>query len=147
MMTGTITDDQARALSHLVTLLRPGWDVSGIRAALSKARHHADASELAIAAIRACQDPANRTPAVIALDGPHWRTGGGALTRDLPAVKCDEHGLPQPCRSCAADDKAQDAAGTHPGSTPPRSLDRERAYEVGPALARQALEAAKGGAS
>lgn len=74
-LTGTITDDQARALAQLVAALRPGWDVAGVRSALSAARHKGTAHELAIAAIRCTQSDA-RTPAVIGMDGPHWHTPG-----------------------------------------------------------------------
>lgn len=92
MMTGTITDDQARALAHLIAALRPGWDVAGIRGALSKARHRGNAHELAIAAIRCTQGDA-RTPAVIALDGPHWASAGaGTDVVPAKAKKCDQPG-------------------------------------------------------
>jgi len=106
MMTGTITDDQARALAYLVSLLRAGrngWDQAGVRAAIHKARMNADAHDLCVAAIRAAQNPTNRTPAVIAMDGPHWRTGGGELTRDLPAPRCDKPGhTSYPATNCGA---------------------------------------------
>src|SRR6478736_9853747 len=64
MMTGAITDDQARALAQLVALLAGDkrWDIAGIRPALSKARHRAPAHELAIAAIRCAVSPDARTP-------------------------------------------------------------------------------------
>ena len=76
MMTGAITDDQARALAQLVALLSGDkrWDVAGVRSALSKARHRAPAHELAIAAIRCAVSPQAKTPAVIGMDGPHWST-------------------------------------------------------------------------
>lgn len=103
MMTGSITDDQARALCHLVTLLRPGWDIAGIRSALHKARTNASAHDLCVAAIRAAQNPSNRTPAVIAMGGPHWRTGGGELARDLPVERCPQPGhTSYPAYNCSA---------------------------------------------
>ena len=145
MMTGTITDDQARALAHLVAALRPGWDVAGIRSALSSARHRAPAHELAIAAIRCTQGDA-RTPAVIAMDGPHWRTpGASTTTAPSRTEKCPEvgHGsfLAWNCGACRAEDLAADDAQPTPTTTP----DPERAAIAarGAQQVRQALATAR----
>lgn len=86
-LTGTITDDQARALAQLVALLSGNkrWDVAGTRSAIHAARHRGTAHELAHAAIRCTQGDA-RTPAVIALDGPHWHAE--PTTTSARATKC-----------------------------------------------------------
>jgi len=92
-----ITPDQAQALAGFLASIRPAaapWDTPGIVAALGKARTRADAPELAIAAIRAAVDSANRTPAVIALDGAHWRepcaTTGKRSGEHLHPPRADE---------------------------------------------------------
>ena len=96
-MTAEISQAQAQALAGFLAALRPGWDAPGIVAALCKARHRADVAEVAIAAIRAAVDPSNRTPAVIALDGAHWREPQPATVRHeplqppRPAEQCPQH--------------------------------------------------------
>lgn len=74
-----MTHTQAVALAKFVHTLRGDWDVPGIEHALGVARTRAGAGDLAVAAITAAASHSNRTPAVIALDGPHWRKlpGGG----------------------------------------------------------------------
>lgn len=115
MMTGTITDDQARALAQLVALLSGDkrWDIAGVRAALSKARHKATAPELAIAAIRCATNPDAKTPAVIGMDGPHWVAMPFAGGRETRTAKCPTHGIAVRlvdglCTGCVADTKAAD---------------------------------------
>lgn len=72
-MTIQMTLAQAKEVARSVHAIRRDWDRPGIEDALGRARHLADAPSLAVAAHRAAAEPANRTPAVIALDGPHWR--------------------------------------------------------------------------
>lgn len=79
-MIGQITSKQGAALAKFLHELRPEWDTPGISDALWQARGFAPVGELAAAAIRATLDHANRTPKIIALDGPHWR-GGEAMPR------------------------------------------------------------------
>jgi hypothetical protein len=136
MMTGTITDDQARALAQLVAALRPGWDVAGIRAALSNARHRAPAHDLAIAAIRCTQTDA-RTPAVIAMDGPHWHAPGTTSTANYE--RCPEPGHTSfPAWNCSAC-RAEDLAGTTPRPTPDRDPELADVATRGAAQVRAAL--------
>lgn len=67
------SDQDLRAVAFLVNRLRPDWDTPGIIAALTGAPRH-DLAALALAAVHAAANrPDQRTPAVIALDGPHWR--------------------------------------------------------------------------
>lgn len=73
-----MTKDEAAALAGFIELLRrrlPGdtWHKPGIEDALGRARKRADAPDLAHAAIAAACRPENRTPAIIGMDGPHWR--------------------------------------------------------------------------
>lgn len=70
----SLTFRQQTALARLVHELRPDWDVPGIEAALGKVRNDSSAYELAVAALRASWRHENRTPAIIALPGPHWRS-------------------------------------------------------------------------
>lgn len=77
-MTFEMTAQEASHLAAFLEKLRkriPGdpWQKPGIENALGTARHRANAPDLAIAAIRAAEIPTNRTPAVIGMDGPHWR--------------------------------------------------------------------------
>lgn len=77
-MTFEMNQHEAAALAGFLEKLRkriPGdpWHKPGIENALGQARHRAQAPDLAIAAIAACIEPINRTPAIIGLDGPHWR--------------------------------------------------------------------------
>lgn len=64
---------QAKEIARSIHAIRRDWDRPGIEDALGRARLLSDPATVAIAAHRAAADPANRTPAVIALDGPHWR--------------------------------------------------------------------------
>jgi hypothetical protein len=138
MMTGTITDDQARALAQLIATLRPGWDVAGIRAAISKARHRGTAHELVIAAIRCTQGDA-RTPEVIALDGPHWHTP--AQTSSSNFERCPEPGHTSfPAWNCSA---CRSEALEAPEPHPLEPTDQLTPYDTGPALVRAELARAK----
>lgn len=141
VLTGTITDDQARALAQLIATLRPRelrWDVAGTRAALSQARHLAPAADLCVAAIRCATNLENRTPAVIAMDGPHWHAAPPEPSRALSDVKCTQDGherqSARTCTYCAADRKAR------PDDAPqPEPTDTLTAYDIGPALVRAAM--------
>jgi hypothetical protein len=61
--------------------LRPDWDVAGVVHALGVARDRGDAATVAVAAILAAQNAANRTPGVIPLTGPHWASTGATTPR------------------------------------------------------------------
>jgi hypothetical protein len=78
MTSFTMTREEARDLAAFIERIRsrlPGdrWHKPGIEDALGRARDRASAPDLALAAIRAASEPMNRTPAVIGMDGPHWR--------------------------------------------------------------------------
>lgn len=91
-MTVEISRSQAEHLAALVHATRPDWDAPGILAALSKLRTR-PLAVVAYAAIRAAETPTNRTPAVIALDGPHWRAPTPAqLPTPIPPTKCPRCG-------------------------------------------------------
>ena len=61
-----------RAIAHLVNHVRPDWHQQGIMAALRECPT-GSIPDLTIAAMSAARDRTDqRTPAVIALDGPHW---------------------------------------------------------------------------
>ena len=146
MMTGTITDDQARALAQLVALLSGDkrWDVAGVRSALSKARHKAPAQDLAIAAIRCATNPDAKTPAVICMDGPHWSTGSSATTTDHRYARCQEPGHTSfPSWNCAACRSEKLAADDLQTQTPTLAISPDQAAinERGAANAKRALAA------
>lgn len=119
MMHGAITDDQARTLAAHVHTLRPDWDVPGIRAAINKARHVADAHDLGAALIRYARREDIKTPGLFHDDGPHWRASTDAAPR-VTVTKCADHGQAIPCPSCAAWEKAGDGpqVATTLGITP-----------------------------
>jgi hypothetical protein len=149
MMTGTITDDQARALAQLVSLLSGDkrWDVQGVRAALSKARRQASAPDLAIAAIRCAVSPDARTPAVIGMDGPHWAQMPFAGGRETRPAKCPTHGIAVRvtdglCTGCVADTKAADE---NRGDTLAVSEDQLETTARGLRVVRQAIANAQRG--
>lgn len=69
----TDPEQPLRAIAYLVGCVRPDWDTPGTMAALRR-RQDAPVGDLAIAALYAAITRSDqRTPAVIALDGPHWR--------------------------------------------------------------------------
>jgi hypothetical protein len=109
MTTSSITPDQARALATLIHELRPDWTIPGISAALWNARDRSDEWTLALTAIRAARTATNRTPAVIAMDGPHW-TDGKAKVGDVSPLhfaRCTQPGHTSypawNCGACRAD--------------------------------------------
>lgn len=63
---------QAVALAAFIHSVRRDWDEAGIVKALGDARMMGDVCDLAVAALAAARESSNRTPAVIAMQGPHW---------------------------------------------------------------------------
>lgn len=91
-----ITRRQATALAELIHALRPEWDAPGVLAAIGEARDVGPAPMVAIAAIRAATTPTNRTPAVIPMEGAHWRTDPGS-----PAARFPDPGPDRRCSICS----------------------------------------------
>ncbi len=79
-----MTHTQATKVAAAVHALRPDWDIPGIVDALGRARDRGSGPEVAVAAIRAGADQRNRTPAVIALDGAHWRPAATTVADSRP---------------------------------------------------------------
>ena len=70
-----------RAIAYLVNAIRPEWDRPGVERVLN--RIDTDLPSLAHAAIAAASTRRDqRTPAVIAMTGPHWTN----CTGEKPAV-------------------------------------------------------------
>lgn len=65
-------DQQLRAIAFLVNSVRPDWHTQGVLAVLRDCPT-GDVASTAIAALAATRRRDQRTPALIALDGPHWR--------------------------------------------------------------------------
>lgn len=137
----TITQRQAQALAAFIATIRDDWDPAGIYAALGQARDRGTTVELAHAAITAASTPTNRTPAVIALAGPHWTTATPTVT-PIPgpgtSERCPVDGhldAATSCRACRAeflaDGKWHPESRHHdarPATTTTRPLDsHERA--------------------
>lgn len=100
-----MTKPDAEKIAQDAHAARPEWDTAGIMAALLKVRDR-DPQHVRAAALHAARNPANRTPAVIALDGEHWTLTVPAPRRG-PATKCKTHDLEESsegiCRACRAD--------------------------------------------
>jgi hypothetical protein len=102
-----MTRSQAENIAALVAAIRLDWDTAGVLAVLRKLADR-DLADVARAAITAATDPRNRTPAVIALAGPHWPT---AARREWVAPppprlseRCPTHlGHLDNCPGCRAD--------------------------------------------
>lgn len=93
---GRMTFRQGQALARFIHELRGDWDVPGIESALGQVHDKAPADVIACAAVRAATVPSNRTPAVIAFDGPHWRT-----TPDAPRPHFDGPTAAERCSVCS----------------------------------------------
>lgn len=83
-MSKDLTRKQAEMLAEFIHSMRPDWDVAGVVHALGQARARGDAATVAVAAILAAQNAANRTPGVIPLTGPHWAPTGATTPRRVP---------------------------------------------------------------
>lgn len=119
--------DHSKALAALIQSLRPDWDLPGINDALYRAKDRGDAIEVCVGALRGSV-PTNRTPAVIPLDGNHWRDTVAAhvakrVTAADKAVHCERCGIVHTQLS-------------------PCSPPAERAHGRGAELARAALKEA-----
>lgn len=101
-----LTHPQAKELARFIHQLRPDWDRPGIEHYLGKARDMAPGPDLAVAAIKAATSAHNRTPAVIPMQGDHWRTSSveTAPRRVVaPGEYCTTCGqAPDRCRQLAA---------------------------------------------
>lgn len=112
-----LTHDQATKLAAFVNTLRPDWDKPGIFDAIAKARTRGTACEVSVAAIRCATSAHARTPAVIAMDGAHWRDPEpDSRTMGGPRIgikrRCNEcHHLHAPEAPCLAP-RDPDAAPT-----------------------------------
>lgn len=110
---GTINSAQSSALARLVHELHPTWDVPGIAAAISRAKHRGTIEELCVAAVRLAMRDDLRNPAVLAEDGPHWRNPQtSTAVVSAHAERCPEPGhgsyFAWNCGACKADAAAAD---------------------------------------
>ena len=100
-----MTKPDAEKIAQDAHAARPEWDTAGIMAALLKVRDR-DPQHVRAAALHAARNPANRTPAIIALDGEHWTTTVPTKPRG-PVTKCKAHDIEEStegvCRACRAD--------------------------------------------
>lgn len=83
-----ITYQQGQKLAELLHELRSDWDIKGCINFIREARGARPGTcnfDLVVAAIRAAQNPEARTPAVIALEGPHWHNAVPARPGAKPA--------------------------------------------------------------
>jgi len=92
-MSREMSREAAQQLAEFIHSLRADWDVTGIVHALGLARGRGDAATVAVAAILAAQNAANRTPGVIPLTGPHWAATGGTTPRRVPPPRNQTCGI------------------------------------------------------
>lgn len=116
-------DDWATPLAAYVASIRRDWDMPGIRANISKARHRGTPLQIGTALLRLAANPDLRSPGMLADDGAHW--GTPTVTPTIRQPRCPilghEHELAAPhCRTCRSDElaaqaEAERAAGITPG--------------------------------
>src|SRR3954454_14313821 len=92
-MTSQVSKPEAEALAAYLHAVRTVWDVPGIMAALQttvQTRPWLTLDRLAAVSTRAAKNPKARTPAVIPLEGQHWRED---LTPAAPIAftACPDH--------------------------------------------------------
>lgn len=104
-MITTSSDQRERIRGHLASLMnacRPDWDVAGCVAALRSLPPNLPVVEMAIAAMRLCGDPANRTPAVLTdLRNHAWDSDWYLPCREHPQTRA-RHTSGE-CAACRAD--------------------------------------------
>jgi hypothetical protein len=84
------------AVAQLVAAIRPDWPPHLVTAVLHSHASQVHLGDLAVAAIRAAQNPAFRSPRTIGWRGPHW---DGAKTVPLEVARpdrCDVCSKPEP---------------------------------------------------
>ena len=97
----TVETAWASRLANLVHAIRHDWDEAGIRSAILKVADR-PLLEVAVAALAATGRVDQRTPAVIALDGEHWRIlhpAPAPAPRTPVLITYCEHN--EPGRSCS----------------------------------------------
>lgn len=98
------TPEDARALAHILTRIRPTWDhAATMRELQNAALNGATLADTATAALRAATNPAMKTPAAISF-AEHWTAPHRAT---LTAPKCEDHPTFEAanCRCCWGDVK------------------------------------------
>lgn len=128
MMLGKITPKQQFALAKFLHTLNEEWDLHGIEAVLGRARDLAPAADLACAAIRAAVTVGNRTPAIIALPGPHWRASSSNPRHTEPDAgeRCSTCSEPQArCRAIWEHDHRFVSVAAHKRSRGERLVDED----------------------
>ena len=121
-------------LASLVHELRPDWDEPGIRSALSRVADR-PLIDVTAAAVAACRRIDQRSPGIIALDGPHWPTAQQAQrTYTEPGiVTYCPHGEPgMRCTECYP---RRPHSGT--GPTPEQRAVMRAAIEAGKAATKE----------
>lgn len=110
---------QGEAIAALMSALRADWDYPGCFAAVGAVKDR-NPHDVAMAAVRLCATTEAKTPAVLKIDGPHWREKVAPSLALFPPRKdeaCPKHPgeWPGTCRGCASDRIAGEL-----GQRPPR---------------------------
>jgi hypothetical protein len=106
-MTDRFPDHLASVVADVRAELQPAWQIAGIMKAVRLAvTLDQPRATTVCAAARAAADPKNRTPAVIAMDGDHWRAEDTPHTnlppRRLPGIDDARRPTPDVARRGAA---------------------------------------------
>jgi hypothetical protein len=113
-----LTQTQATLLAHILHEIRPDWAITSMMSLLWEHRAAHPFPALVIAAVRAASTPTNRTPAVIFMEGKHWRADGDQpREQPPPGPACEDHPEQQAhiCHCCKADILVGDRPATHQG--------------------------------
>lgn len=69
----TASTETIEHIAALVEQVRPEWEPALVKIVLHSHTAHVDGNDLAVAALRAANDPRLPTPKAIGWRGPHWR--------------------------------------------------------------------------
>lgn len=83
-------------IAALVASIRPDWPGAVIASVLQSHAHQVHAADLAVAAIRAAQNPELRTPKAIGWRGPHWDGAKTTPQHHEPRERCGVCGKTEP---------------------------------------------------
>jgi hypothetical protein len=105
-MMSRLTQTQGKRLAELTHLLRPGWDIPGIEAAIRRAPERVSGLDVARALLNLAANPEVATPGLLPKPGRHWPVDDEGVSVLPPSnnVHCHVHPLSVlPCPQCEAE--------------------------------------------
>ena len=98
-----VPTEWTQRVANLVHAIRPDWDENGVASSLRKVADRPLAQVVLAAVTAATTRPDQRTPAVIAQDGSHWRVGATGSTDQPPRAQRCVHDVVGHCDACHGD--------------------------------------------